>query len=78
MYRTMLCSAGNPDHGQYSAPSIPQAIMASSLEEASAACRKYIAQWNLGSGNWCGEAGKVYRAEKLVATIAYNGRICPA
>lgn len=78
MYRTILCSTGNPDHGQFVAPSPMQIAMVSSVNAAVAACREYIFSWNLGRGNWCGDAGKVYRSGKLVATISYNGKVIPA
>jgi len=75
MYETILCSTGNPDHGQYVAPSPLQTAMVCSIKDAVAACREYISSWNLGGGNWCGDAGKVYQSGKLVATISYNGRV---
>ena len=77
MYTTILSSTGNPDHGQYTSPSRKQTAIVCSLEAASTACQKYIKEWNLGSGNWCGEAGKVFHAGELVATISYNGRVFP-
>jgi hypothetical protein len=76
MHRTKLCSTGNPDHGQYVAPSPSLTAVVNSIEEAVTACHEYISCWNLGSGNWYGEAGKVFNAGRLVATIAYNGRVC--
>lgn len=76
MYTTMLCSTGNPDHGQYAAPSPAREVRTDSVEAAASACRDYIEEWGLGGGNWCGNAGKVFKGESIVATIAYNGRIC--
>lgn len=78
MYTTILCSTGNPDHGQYATPSPKQTATVRSLDAAVTACREYIEKWDLGSGNWCGEAGKVFYAGELVASISYNGRILPA
>jgi hypothetical protein len=49
--------------------------MTSSIDEAVAACRDYISYWNLGGGNWCGDAGKVFKDGMHLATIAYNGRV---
>lgn len=44
-----------------------------SIAEASAACRKFIADNELGGGNWSG--GDVQdEAGKVVARISYNGR----
>lgn len=77
MYATILCSTGNPDHGQFVAPSPLQIKMVSSVNAAVTACREYIFSWNLGGGNWCGDAGKVYRSGKHVATISYNGKVIP-
>ena len=76
MYKTILCSKGNPDHGQYVALSPSQKKVTNSIDEAVAACRDYISYWNLGGGNWCGDAGKVFEDGKHLATIAYNGRVC--
>lgn len=76
MYRTTLCSTGNPDHSQYVAPSPSLVAVVNSIEDAVSACREYISYWNLGSGNWCGDAGKVFKDGKLVAAVAYNGRVC--
>lgn len=75
MFKTVLCSVGNPDHGQYVAPSPAQTVAVNSLEEAATACRNYIRDWDLGGGNWCGDAGKVFCSGKLVARISYNGMI---
>ena len=78
MYKTILCSTGNPDHGQFVAPSPMQVVQVNSLNAAVVACRKYIDSWNLGGGNWCGDAGKVFRSGKFVATISYNGKVITA
>lgn len=75
MYETILCSVGNPDRGQYVSPSLPRKVKTRTLKEASAACRDYILDWNLGGGNWCGNAGKVFLNKTHVANIAYNGKI---
>lgn len=74
-YEVALCSCGNPDHGQDSPQSPSRRVWVDSLEEASAACREYIEQWNLGGGNWAGDAGMVYFNGSKVATISYNGKI---
>lgn len=44
-----------------------------SLSDAQVRCLVFIAENNLGAGNWTG--GLVYEAEKKVARISYNGRI---
>jgi DNA (cytosine-5)-methyltransferase 1 len=74
-FEVVLCSTGNPDYGQTYPQSPSRRKWVFSLQEASTACRDYITEWNLGSGNWCGEAGKVYQGDCHVATVAYNGRI---
>ncbi|ORJ61636.1 hypothetical protein B5V00_06155 [Geothermobacter hydrogeniphilus] len=74
-YEVVLCSFGNPDHGQVSPQSPSRRVWVDSLDEASKSCREYINQWNLGSGNWTGEAGNVYLNGIKVASISYNGRI---
>lgn len=74
-HEVVLCSVGDPDHGQDSPQSPSRRVWVSTLEEASNACRDYIREWNLGNGNWGGGAGKVYFNNELVATIAYNGKI---
>lgn len=71
----VLCSVGNPDRGQDSPQSPSRRVWVSNLEEASTACREYISQWNLGSGNWGGEAGSVFVNDNRVASICYNGKI---
>lgn len=44
------------------------------LKEASLICRKFIAAYSLGSGNWLG--GRVINEESdFLAHISYNGRI---
>ena len=75
----LLANHGNPDHGQnpyqpiWGAP-MPQWVCVASLEEASAACRAYIAKHDLGSGNW--REAKVLNGQgEHVASISYNARI---
>ena len=43
-----------------------------SLAEAQRVCLEFIAQYDLGSGNWAG--GRVTSCGKGVAYISYNGR----
>lgn len=46
----------------------------SNLAEASEACQRYIAHFNLGSSNWTG--GRVINDNSdFVAQISYNGRL---
>lgn len=73
MMAVKLSSCGNPDFQQYAPLSLPKIIMVQTLKEASEQCKAYIAEWNLGSGNWNG--GQVYEGSKRIAQITYNGRI---
>lgn len=76
MMTVKLSSCGNPDHRQNPNDSLSPEICASvaTLEEASERCMAYIAEWNLGGGNWSG--GQVYiRGNEQIARISYNGRI---
>ena len=74
-HEVVLCSVGNPDHGQSGSQSPSRRVWVNGLEDASSVCREYIEKWNLGSGNWGGEAGKVYLDACQVASVAYNGKL---
>ena len=69
-----LTNEGNPDFRQY-APIAPDFIKpAKTLKEASDLCLAYIAEWDLGGGNWTG--GDVYHPIKgKIASISYNGAV---
>lgn len=76
--RVRLASVGNPDFGQnprarkYGAKA-NRWQKVNSIAEASAACRTFITDNELGGGNWAG--GDVQdEAGKIVARISYNGR----
>ena len=77
-YRVRLASVGNPDFGQNprarkygAAPNRWQKV--GSIAEASAVCRQFITDNELGGGNWSG--GDVQDAAgKVAARISYNGR----
>lgn len=76
-YSVTLKSVGNPDHGQdpdsavYGVESKVQRV--GSLAEASLACKVFIADNELGGGNWAG--GDVCQDGKLVARTSYSGRV---
>lgn len=76
-YTVHLASCGNPDFRQQpgrSLPGIPKRrTKVKTLDEASAACRTYIAEHELGSGNWAG--GQVFQGNQMVALVSYNGRV---
>lgn len=50
-----------------------QGVLACSLQECVALVRACILNNDLGAGEWI--AGEVYDGEKLVARLAYNGRV---
>jgi hypothetical protein len=69
-----LKAVGNPDHGQYGSMGIPtRRVSVASLAEASATCRVFIENEDLGSGNWAG--GRVFKGGKVIARVSYNGRV---
>jgi hypothetical protein len=75
----LLSNCGNPDFGQEAStplPGTPENALArvSSLQHASAVCRKYIQSLELGGGNWSGGA-ITDESGNAVARVAYNGRI---
>jgi len=77
--RVTLSSVGNPDHGQYYGENVlsPTLLVeVKDLSEASAVCRVYIVQHNLGAGNWTG--GTIRQGRKIVGRVSYNGRVWPA
>ena len=77
--RVTLSSAGNPDHGQYYGENLlsPTLLVeVKNLAEASAVCRAYIAQYELGAGNWTG--GTITKGNRIVARVSYNGRVWQA
>jgi len=75
MMTIKLSSCGNPDHGQNPHDSLSPkvSIEVATLKGASEICLKYIANWNLGGGNWAG--GQVYEDGKQIARVSYNGRV---
>jgi len=76
MFELKLASVPNPDRDEWFAPGPLQVVSVKSLLEASRKCKKYIAEYNLGAGNWVG--GQVSKNNKQVARISYNGKIWKA
>lgn len=75
-----LKSVGNPDFGQTPGRSLPgvpvRTVEVADLAAASKACRDYIAEHNLGGGNWDG--GRIVDGDKVeVGRVSYNGRVWP-
>jgi hypothetical protein len=78
-FTLVLKSRGNPDHGQdperplWGVPT--KRVKVNSLKEAAQLVEAYIAEFNLGGGNWVG--GQVFSGDnktEQVAKITYNGR----
>lgn len=72
-----LSAAPNPDFSPNEHPGSvrirPRKVKVGSLAEASAVCRQFIRDEELGGGNWTG--GEVLdEAGNFVARISYNGR----
>jgi len=79
MYKVILSACGNIDHNENPFDNIvdyvevlPQVVECKSIEECQQAVSKYIDANNLGSGNWNG--GKVFKNNKQVGYVSYNGR----
>jgi hypothetical protein len=73
MFELKLASVPNPDRDEWFSPAPLQVMNVKSLQEASRKCREYITEYNLGSGNWAG--GYVFKNNKQIARISYNGKI---
>jgi len=75
-YQVRLSARGNPDMNQdpdRSLPGVPDLeLVASTLAQARDFCLAYIAEHNLGAGNWAG--GQVSTDGVQLARIRYNGR----
>jgi len=69
----VLASCGNPDFRQYAPVSTPRMQIVGTLAEAQQVCSEYIADNELGAGNWAG--GQVMRDGEVVAYVAYNGSV---
>jgi len=72
-----LESVGNPDYNQYGVLIPLQEVEVDSIEAASAACRSFITENDLGSGNWGPNAGVVREDGEMLGQISYNGRFWP-
>ena len=77
-YIVILDSVGNPQNPNNGVWGVkPNAVGCTSLLEASCLCQSFIEKYDLGAGNWGGNAGKVLDEEtkKQVARISYNGKV---
>ena len=70
-----LRAPGNPDFRQYADIAPRQNAAVTGLPQAVQVCQAYIAQFELGSGNWGRGAGEVLRDGRLYAWISWNGRV---
>lgn len=72
-----LSAYPNPERGQFGSMRIrSQWVRVESFAEASEACRAFIREHTLGSGNWSGgtvRSGSV--RGRIVAVVSYNGRV---
>lgn len=79
-YQVKLANVGNIDRDQD--PSRPllgapngQWRDVPDLGAASKACREYIDEHGLGSGNWSGGDVRDTESKKVIARVSYNGRV---
>ena len=74
-----LAATGNPDFQQYYGEGVmapTQEVRVKHVDEAIEACRAYINEHDLGSGNWTG--GQITDAAgNVIAKISYNLRVWP-
>lgn len=77
-YTVRLAAVGNPDMRQgRTLPGVrAQTVRARDFAEASERCRAYIAEHDLGAGNWSGGDVRDHTGA-LVARVSYNGRVWP-
>lgn len=72
-----LCTAGNPDFGQYAPVTEPEWHVVATLAEAREKCCQYFEKYAglIGGGNWSLESGQVTDSKgALVAKFSYNRR----
>jgi hypothetical protein len=80
-WRVELSSAPNPDieggYWQGGMPGRPRSVPVASFAEASQVVQDYIAQHELGGGNWTGGEITDYATGKVLGRVSYNGRVWP-
>jgi hypothetical protein len=77
--KVLLSNVGNPDRRQDSDRPLPGTrsgywVEVADIEEASRACRDYIAANDLGGGNWPHAEVRVLETDEVLGHISYNGR----
>jgi hypothetical protein len=82
MYKVTLSACGNIDRGENPFDNIVKGVRVhkkvvecNSIEECQQKVRDYIEENYLGGSNWTG--GKVFKNDKQVGYISYNGRYWP-
>jgi hypothetical protein len=78
--QVLLANRGNPDFGQTPCRRLPGTPADTKVEiidyaDASAKCRAYIEDHELGGGNWTG--GDIFDGQAIIAHVSYNGRVWP-
>lgn len=75
MFTVRLSARQNPDLP--SRQDLPRArtVQVASLEDASERCRAFIAEHDLGGGNWSGGQVRDIATGAVVARVSYNGRV---
>ncbi|MER0238939.1 hypothetical protein [Fulvimarina sp. MAC8] len=78
-FRVFLANCGNPDFEEDPDEPLPETrsgfwVKAATLREASRICGSYIAENDLGGGNWSGGEVRLRESDETVARISYNGR----
>ena len=75
MFIVELTACQNPDFPRrYDLPA-KRTAEAASLREASAVCRCFIEEHDLGGGNWNGGKVRDAATSRVVALVSYNGRV---
>jgi len=77
--KVLLANGGNPDRGQD--PDRPLYgtrsgywVEVADIEAASKACQDYIAENDLGGGNWPRAEVRDVQTDEILGHISYNGR----
>ena len=78
-YMVVLAAPGNPDYRQYVSIAPPGLGFGWSIGDSVASAQKYIAEFEIGGGNWGMDSGKVYDARqgRVTHRIAFNGKVVP-
>ena len=77
MFTLRLSARQNPDFPPRQDLPRARTVPVASLEDASALCRAFIAEHDLGGGNWSGGLVRDTATGVVVARVSYNGRVWP-